>query len=185
MRGAAMKVGQTLSAVDLGLVPDAVRPAFQELLATLQQDAQPVSWAAIRRVVEEDLEQPLEAVFASWEEEPLAAASIGQVHRATLHDGRRVAVKVQYPGIADAIHADLRNLRLGLKLLSTIAPGVDTAAIAAEVRERITEELDYELEAQNQRDMARTYRGHPFVLVPDVVTALCRERVLVSELRRG
>ena len=76
---------------------------------------------------------------------------------------------MQYPGIAEAIHADLQNLRLGLKLLSAIAPGVDTAAIADEIRERIAEELDYELEASNQRAMARVYRGHPFVVVPDVV----------------
>ena len=185
MRGAAMKVGQTLSAVDLGLVPEEIRPEFQEILATLQQGAKPVSFAAIRKVIEEDLDEKLSDVFASFDETPIASASIGQVHRATLPDGRVVAVKVQYPGIAEAIHADMQNLRLGLKLLSTIAPGIDTGAIAGEIRERIVEELDYELEASNQHAMARAYRGHPFILVPDVVTSLCRERVLVMDFVEG
>src|SRR5207302_8064701 len=117
--------------------------------------------------------------------DPIAAASIGQVHRAVLPDERAVAVKVQYPGIAEAVHADMQNLRLGLKLLNVIAPGIDTGAIAHEIRERITQELDYELEAANHRAMARAYRGHPFIVVPDVVTSLCRERVLVSELVEG
>jgi predicted unusual protein kinase regulating ubiquinone biosynthesis (AarF/ABC1/UbiB family) len=186
MRGAAMKVGQTLSAVDLGLVPEEIRPQFQEILATLQQSAKPVSFRAIRKVVEEDLGERLSSVFSDFGEEPIAAASIGQVHRATLRDdGRDVAVKVQYPGIAEAIHADMQNLRLGLKLLAVIAPGIDTGEIANEIRERIAEELDYELEASNHRAMARVYRGHPFVVVPDVVSELCRERVLVSEYVEG
>jgi predicted unusual protein kinase regulating ubiquinone biosynthesis (AarF/ABC1/UbiB family) len=180
-----MKVGQTLSAIDLGLVPEEVRPQFQEILSTLQQHAEPVSFKAIKKVVEEDLGGRLSVSFADFGEEPVAAASIGQVHRATLRDGRDVAVKVQYPGIAEAIHADMQNLRLGLKLLSLIAPGIDTGEIATEIRERITEELDYELEASNHRRMARAYRNHPFVLVPDVVTDLSRERVLVSEYVDG
>jgi predicted unusual protein kinase regulating ubiquinone biosynthesis (AarF/ABC1/UbiB family) len=185
MRGAAMKVGQTLSAIDLGLVPEEIRPEFQEILASLQQSAEPVSFTAIRKVVEEDLDTPLKQAFADFDPEPVAAASIGQVHRAQLHDGRTVAVKVQYPGIAEAIHADMQNLRLGLKLLSVIAPGIDTGAIAAEIRERITDELDYELEASNHKAIARVYREHPFIVVPDVITSLCRERVIVTEFVDG
>jgi predicted unusual protein kinase regulating ubiquinone biosynthesis (AarF/ABC1/UbiB family) len=185
MRGAAMKVGQTLSAVDMGMVPEEVRPAFQEILATLQQNAEPVSFKAITKVIENDLGEKLKDVFADIDPEPIAAASIGQVHRATLRDGSDVAVKVQYPGIAEAIHSDMQNLRLGLKLLSVIAPGIDTGAIAGEIRERITEELDYELEAQNTREMARAYKGHPFIVVPAAVTSLCRERVLVTEFVDG
>ena len=185
MRGAAMKIGQTLSAVDLGLVPEDVRPEFQRLLARLQDSAEPVSFGAVEGVVEEDLGRPLARAFADFDPEPIAAASIGQVHRATLSDGRAVAVKVQYPGVAEAIHADLQNLRLALKLLSAIAPGVDSATIATEIRERIGEELDYELEASNQRAMARVYRGHPFMVVPDVVGELCTDRVLVSEYVDG
>ena len=185
MRGAAMKVGQTLSAVDLGLVPEELRPEVQEILASLQHSAEPVSFKAVQKVVESDLGGPLSSSFADFEPEPIAAASIGQVHRARLRDGRDVAVKVQYPGIAEAIHADMKNLRLGLKLLNVIAPGIDTAAIADELRERIAEELDYELEAQNQRAMSRAYRGHPFVVVPDAITELSRERVIVSEYVEG
>jgi predicted unusual protein kinase regulating ubiquinone biosynthesis (AarF/ABC1/UbiB family) len=185
MRGAAMKVGQTLSAVDLGLVPEEVRPQFQEILAALQQDAKPMPFKSIRKVIEEDLGERLGEAFADFDEQPIAAASIGQVHRAVLDDGREVAVKVQYPGIAEAVHADMQNLRLALKLLNVIAPGIDTGPIAQEIRERIGQELDYELEASNQRAMARVYSNpahpHPFIVVPDVVTSLCRERVLVSE----
>jgi predicted unusual protein kinase regulating ubiquinone biosynthesis (AarF/ABC1/UbiB family) len=182
MRGAAMKVGQTLSAVDLGLVPEEIRPQFQEILSSLQHDAEPVPFGSIKKVIEEDLDAPLRESFADFDETPIAAASIGQVHRAVLGDGREVAVKVQYPGIGEAIRADMQNLRLGLKLLNVIAPGIDTGAIADEIRERIREELDYELEAANHKAMARTYRGHPFIVVPDVLTRLCRERVIVSEL---
>jgi predicted unusual protein kinase regulating ubiquinone biosynthesis (AarF/ABC1/UbiB family) len=185
MRGAAMKVGQTLSAVDLGLVPEEIRPQFQEILAALQQDARSISFKSIKKVIEADMGEPLNRTFADFDEEPIAAASIGQVHQAVLDDGREVAVKVQYPGIAQAIHADMQNLRLSLKLLSVIAPGIDTGAIAHEIRERISQELDYELEASNQHAMARAYRGHPFMDVPDVITELCRERVLVSELVHG
>jgi predicted unusual protein kinase regulating ubiquinone biosynthesis (AarF/ABC1/UbiB family) len=185
MRGAAMKVGQTLSAVDLGLVPEEFRPEFQAILAELQHGADPVSFDAVRKVVEADLGEKLGSAFADFEREPIASASIGQVHRAETHDGRAVAVKVQYPGIAEAIHSDMRNLGLGLKMLNVVAPGIDTGAIADEIRERISEELDYELEASNQRAMARAYRGHPFVLVPDVVTDLCRERVIVNDFVDG
>ena len=185
MRGAAMKVGQTLSAVDLGLVPEEIRPQFQEILAALQQDAEPISFNAVRKVIEQDMGEKLSSTFAEFDEEPLASASIGQVHRAVTDDGREVAVKVQYPGIAEAIRADMQNLRLSLKLLNVIAPGIDTGDIANEIRERIGQELDYELEAANQHSMSRAYRGHPFIVVPDVVSELCRERVLVSELIDG
>ncbi len=185
MRGAAMKVGQTLSAVDLGLVPEELRPEMQEILASLQHSAEPVSFEAIRKVIEGDLGASLSSAFKDFDPDPLAAASIGQVHRATLRDGREVAVKAQYPGISEAIRADMKNLRLGLKLLNVIAPGIDTAAIADELRERIAEELDYELEAENQRAMSRAYRGHPFVSVPDAITEVSRERVIVSEYVEG
>ena len=135
----------------------------------------------MRKVIEADLEEPLEDVFDEFEEEALAAASIGQVYRAKLHDGRRVAVKVQYPTVAQAVRADMQNLGLILRAAKTMAPGIDSKAMAAEIRERIYEELDYEHEAQAQRQMARLWRGHPFVVIPDVVTRLSRERVLVTE----
>lgn len=185
MRGAAMKVGQSLSTVDLGLVPEEVRPEFQQILAELQHSAKPSPFREVQRIIQADLGGEMSELFASFEREPIAAASIGQVHRATLHDGRSVAVKVQYPGIAEAIESDMKNLALGLKLLRSLVPGIDTAAIADEIRERIYEELDYELEAQNHRAIARLYRGHPFVVVPDVITQLCGRRVLVTEFVEG
>jgi predicted unusual protein kinase regulating ubiquinone biosynthesis (AarF/ABC1/UbiB family) len=185
MRGAAMKVGQTLSTVDMGLVPEEIRPRFQEILAELQQDADPISFKALSKVVTGDLGGRLSDHFRDFAEEPLASASIGQVHRATTHDGRDVAVKVQYPGVAEAIHADLKNMRLILRLLDVVAPGINTGAIADELRERISAELDYELEAANQRAMARAYRDHPFIVVPGVVPELCREKVIVSDFIDG
>ncbi len=185
MRGAAMKVGQSLSTIDMGLVPEEIRPEFQRILAELQDSAKPSPFKDVRKTVEADLGAPLDELFGSFEETPIAAASIGQVHRATLVDGRAVAVKVQYPGIAEAIESDMKNLGLGLKLLKSIVPGIDTAAIADEIRERIFDELDYELEAQNHRAMARMYRGHPFVVVPEVITSLCGRRVLVTEFVEG
>ncbi len=185
MKGAAMKLGQTFSVIDVGMVPEDHREEFQRKLAKLQASAEPHPFKEIRRVIEQDLGRRLAEVFTEFSPAPIAAASIGQVHRATLHDGRDVAVKVQYPGIKEAVRADLQNLGLALKLLARISPGLDTKEIADEVRERITEELDYELEAANQRAVARRYRGHPFVVVPDVVGELCRERVIVSDFIEG
>src|SRR5204863_415655 len=128
---------------------------------------------------------PISRVFADLEEDAFAAASIGQVHRARTHDGRVVAVKVQYPGMAEAVEVDLRNLGMLLPLVKRLAPGLDTQALAGELRERIAEELDYEIEAQNHRAIARAWRGHPLVHVPAVDTMLSSRRVLVTELLVG
>ena len=121
----------------------------------------------------------------SFEREAFAAASIGQVHRAELLDGRRVAVKIQYPGIAEVLDADLRNAGTVVRLARALAPGLDAKAIAHELRERVLEELDYEYEAQNQRTFSRAYRDHPFIYVPDVLTRHSRRRVLVTEYVEG
>jgi predicted unusual protein kinase regulating ubiquinone biosynthesis (AarF/ABC1/UbiB family) len=186
MKGAAMKLGQVMSFVDVGLVPEEYREEFQHELAKLRDAAPTVSFKRMRKVIEDDLEEPVEEIFASIDEQPLAAASIGQVYRAVLReDAREVAVKVQYPGVAAAVRADMQNLEIIMRLLKRMTPQLDVRAIAAEVRERIVEELDYELEAQNQRSLARIFDGHPFIAVPDVVSSLSRERVLVSELVRG
>ncbi len=185
MKGAAMKLGQVMSFLDVGLVPEEHREEFQRELAKLRDAAPTVSFKQMRRVIEEDLQEPLSEVFASFDQEPIAAASIGQVYRATLHDGREVAVKVQYPGVAGAVRADMQNLDMILRLLKRMAPGLDAKAIAEEIKERIVEELDYELEAQNQRSLARIFAGHPFIVVPDVISSLSRERVLVSEFVSG
>src|ERR1700677_2468219 len=186
MKGAAMKLGQVMSFLDVGLVGEEYRGEFQQELAKLRDAAPTVSFKQMRRVIEDDLEEPISEVFSSFDEEPIAAASIGQVYRATLaDDGREVAVKVQYPGVAGAVRADLQNLEMIMRVLKRMTPGMDVKAIAEEIRERIVEELDYELEAQNQRSIARIFAGHPFIVVPDVVSALSREHVLVSEFVRG
>jgi predicted unusual protein kinase regulating ubiquinone biosynthesis (AarF/ABC1/UbiB family) len=185
MKGAAMKLGQVMSFLDVGLVPEQHREEFQRELAKLRDAAPTVSFKQMRKVIEDDLEEPIKDVFASFEQEPIAAASIGQVYRATLHDGRDVAVKVQYPGVATAVRADMQNLDMIMRLLKRMTPGLDVKAITKEVRERIVEELDYELEAQNQRSLARIFAGHPFIVVPEVISSLSRERVLVSEFVEG
>ncbi|MFI5004925.1 MAG: ABC1 kinase family protein [Solirubrobacterales bacterium] len=186
MKGAAMKLGQVMSFLDVGLVDEEYREEFQQELAKLRDAAPTVSFKQMRKVIEDDLEEPIATVFESFEEEPIAAASIGQVYRARLReDGREVAVKVQYPGVATAVRADLQNLDMILRLLKRMTPQLDVRAIAGEIRERVVEELDYELEAQNQRSLARIFRDHPFIMVPEVITGLSRERVLVSELVEG
>src|SRR5204863_9846061 len=135
----------------------------------------------VRQGLEEEWEDPVEELFEDFEEEAAAAASIGQVHRATLPDGRLVAVKIQYPGVAKALRADMQNAGMIMRMAKAIAPGLDAKAAAEELKERVLEELDYEYEAQNQRTFARAYRGHPFIYVPDVISRLTTERVLVTE----
>ncbi|HUE25585.1 MAG TPA: AarF/ABC1/UbiB kinase family protein [Solirubrobacteraceae bacterium] len=185
MKGAAMKLGQVMSFLDVGLVPEEYREEFQAKLARLRDAAPTVTFKQMRKVIEDEFGEQLSDVFEDFDEEPIAAASIGQVYRAQLHDGRVVAVKVQYPGVAAAVRADLQNLGLILRLLKRIAPGMDPNAIGKEIRDRIEEELDYELEASNQKAMARTFRGHPFIVVPDVISSLSHERVMVSEYVHG
>src|SRR5919204_26483 len=185
MKGAAMKLGQVISFLDVGLVPPEHREAFQAKLAELRDAAPKVSFKDMKKVIEREYGEKIEDVFETFDPVPIAAASIGQVYRARLDDGRDVAVKVQYPGVGAAVRADMQNLGMILRLLKSIAPGLDPKSMAAEIRSRIDEELDYELEAQNQRTLARIYRGHPFIVIPDVVTSLSRERVIVSEYVTG
>lgn len=184
MKGAAMKIGQMLSMLDVGIVGEEHREEFQRKLAALRDAAPTVPFKDMRKVIEREL-GPLNKAFAEFDSEPLAAASIGQVYRATLPDGREVAVKVQYPGVDAAVRADMQNFGLILRLLGRIAPELDTRSLAQQVREEIMEELDYELEASNQRALARLYPDHPFVFIPAVVDELCGERVIVSELVEG
>jgi len=181
MEGVAMKVGQMVSVIDLeGLPPDDPE-RFQSKLASLRDSAPRVSFKEMRKVIEDDLGERLENVFDEFEPEAVAAASIGQVYRARLDDGRRVAVKVQYPRVAAAVRADLQNIGLLLRAAKRIAPLLDAKAVAQELRERLGEELDYEHEAQAQRDFARRFSGHPFSVIPTVLSELSGERVLVSE----
>ena len=181
MKGAALKIGQLASFIDTEFLPPEYRELYQDKLAALRTSAPPMPWKKVSKVLEEEWDEPVEELFEDFEHDAAAAASIGQVHRALLPDGRRVAVKVQYPGVAEAIRADMENAGMLLRLAKAIAPGLDAKAAAAELKERVTEELDYEHEAQSQRAFARGYRGHPFIYVPDVVTRLSRDRVLVTE----
>ncbi|MCW3012389.1 MAG: AarF/ABC1/UbiB kinase family protein [Solirubrobacterales bacterium] len=185
MKGAAMKLGQVLSTIDFDLIPEGEREQFKEKLAELRDDAPRIPFSKQRKLMEQELGGKLGDVFAEFDETPIAAASIGQVYRARTHAGLEVAVKVQYPGIAEAVETDLRNMQVLLPLVKRLAPGLDVKAIAAELRERIGEELDYEIEAQNQRRVARAFRGHPFIRVPAVDTALSTRRVLVTEFVEG
>jgi predicted unusual protein kinase regulating ubiquinone biosynthesis (AarF/ABC1/UbiB family) len=185
MKGAAMKLGQVLSFLDVGLVPEEHREEFQRKLGELRDAAPKVRFSDMRKVIESELGERLKDVFAEFDEHPIAAASIGQVYRAQLDDGRDVAVKVQYPGVAQAVRADMQNLGMILRLMKRVAPGLDVQATGEEIRARIGEELDYELEAANQRTLARIFRGHPFITVPEVITDLSRERVMVSDYVQG
>src|SRR5215211_2740500 len=170
MKGAAMKIGQMASFIDVDFLPPEYREIYQEQLSALRTHAPEMPWEKVAEVLEE---------------EAFAAASSGQVHRATLHDGTKVAVKVQYPGIADALESDMANAGILVRLAKVLAPGLDAKAVASELRERVLEELDYEFEAQNQRAFARAYDGHPFIVVPKVHSRLSRRRVLVSEYVDG
>src|SRR5215217_4425187 len=181
MKGAAMKIGQLASFIDTEFLPPEYRELYQEKLANLRSSAPPMPWKTVKDVLEEEWDEEPEALFEDFEHDAAAAASIGQVHRATLPDGRRVAVKIQYPGVAKALRADMQNAGMIMRLAKALAPGLDAKAAAAELKERVMEELDYELEAQSQRAFARGYRRHPFIHVPDVLTRLSTERVLVTE----
>ena len=185
MKGAAMKLGQVLSFLDVGLVPEEHREEFQKKLAKLRDAAPKVGFKDMRKVIEQEMGEPLKESFAEFQEEPIAAASIGQVYRAKLHDGRDVAVKVQYPGVNAAVRADMQNLGVILRLVRRITPQLDMQSVAEEIRSRVEEELDYELEADNQRTLSRILRGHPFIVVPDVVTSMSHERVIVTEYVEG
>lgn len=180
MKGAAMKLGQMLSVLDLELIPDSHREDFRMKLAALRNQAPNTPFPSMQRVIEADL-GPLSRAFAEFDETPVAAASIGQVYRARTHDGRDVAVKVQYPGIDDAVRADLRNLRLFAKLGKTIWPTLGTNALLDEIAQNLESELDYEREADTQRTVAQHYRDHPFIRIPDTISEYCSPRVLVTE----
>lgn len=192
-KGVLMKAGQLVSMVDPAAVGVGELTPYQKALTRLQADAPPMDPALARRVLEDELGRPVGDVFADFGSEPMAAASIGQVHRATLHDGRRVAVKIQYPGVAQAIRDDLSNT----ELLSTVfrfaagAAGTLGAALpdigeaAAEISARISEELDYRQEAAHITAFADLYRGHPFIRVPDVVPEASADRVLTMTYLDG
>jgi predicted unusual protein kinase regulating ubiquinone biosynthesis (AarF/ABC1/UbiB family) len=180
MKGVLMKIGQLASYVDEGLAPPARR-----MLATLQDSVPPMSPELAAGVIRSELGGDPDQVFRTWDPLPIAAASIGQVHRAITRDGLAVAVKVQYPGIAETIAADLGNVALLRSLLRVAVPAQDVNGLIEELRDRITEELDYVREAESQRLFAGYFDGHPFITVPKIVDELSTARVITSELATG
>ncbi len=170
MKGAMMKLGQMASYLDQGMPPQ-----VREALAELQANAPPMSAELAAQVVGRGpRRRPGGACSPSGTRCPIASASIGQVHRAITHDGRAVAVKVQYPGVGDAIRADLDNAGLLFGAMGMLFPGLEPGPLVEELRDRLVEELDYRLEADNQQLFADYYRDHPFIHVPDVVERALR-----------
>jgi predicted unusual protein kinase regulating ubiquinone biosynthesis (AarF/ABC1/UbiB family) len=180
MKGAMMKIGQMASYLDTGL-PDHVR----QTMASLQHDAPPMAPELAAEQVRAELGAWPEDIFDQWDERPIASASIGQVHRAITREGRAVAVKIQYPGVAEAVAADLRNAGWIFSGLASLFPGVDPEPIVEEIRSRLLEELDYGIEAENQRLFHQYFAGHPYISVPGVVDELSTRRVLTTDLAVG
>jgi len=180
MKGAFMKLGQMASYLDQGM-PEHMR----KTLAALQQDAPPMSHDLVVGAVKAELGAEPDEIFAEFDREPIAAASIGQVHRALTHDGRPVAVKVQYPGVDKAIENDLSNADPLLRIMGRAFPSLDPKPLVQELTERLVEEVDYELEAANQMKFWTYYQGHPYIDVPAVLPEHSSRRVLTTELATG
>lgn len=180
LKGVSMKLGQMLSYLDF-----AMPPAAREVLASLQHSSPPMAPEIVIDTFLNELDKTPKQLFAEWSPMPFAAASLGQVHRARLHSGEEVAVKVQYPAIEDAIRADLRNVALMDRLLTTLFPQQDKGALSAELEERLLEECDYTVEADNQEAFARMLASERQILVPRVHRTLSTKRILVSDFVPG
>ncbi|MFG2945292.1 ABC1 kinase family protein [Streptomyces adustus] len=178
LKGGAMKFGQALSVFESAL-PEEVAGPYRAALTKLQEAAPPMPTRTVHTVLRERLGEDWPDLFTEFEDKPAAAASIGQVHRAVWHDGREVAVKVQYPGAGEALLSDLNQLSRFARLLGPLIPGMDIKPLIAELRDRVSEELDYGLEAQAQRLHAQEFANDPDVVVPAVVHQ--SDQVLVSE----
>ncbi len=182
LKGGAMKLGQALSVFEAALPPEIAEP-YRATLTRLQDSAPPLPARSIHKVLAGDMGEQWRASFAEFDDEPAAAASIGQVHRAVWHDGRQVAVKVQYPGAGKALSSDFTQLIRCARLFSALMPGLDAKPLLAELRDRVVEELDYRQEAAAQEAFAAAYSGDPDVVVPGVVAV--SDHVLVSEWLDG
>ncbi|MDF6044754.1 AarF/ABC1/UbiB kinase family protein [Streptomyces sp. JH14] len=182
LKGGAMKLGQALSVFESAL-PEEVAGPYRAALTKLQEAAPPMPTRTVHTVLEERLGEDWRQLFLEFEDKPSAAASIGQVHRAVWHDGRDVAVKVQYPGAGEALLSDLTQLSRFARLLGPLIPGMDIKPLITELRDRVSEELDYELEARSQRAHAEEFAGDRDVVIPDVVHQ--SDQVLVTEWIEG
>jgi predicted unusual protein kinase regulating ubiquinone biosynthesis (AarF/ABC1/UbiB family) len=189
-KGVLMKAGQLMSMVDASSLGDGGFSPYQKALTRLQADAPPMDAALVADVLRADLGRPTDELFAGFSEEPMAAASIGQVHRAWLHDGRQVAVKIQYPGAAEAIRDDLANTELLATFFRFVASASgnampDTREATREIAARIAEEIDYRHEAANIAAFSDLYRDHPFIRVPEVIKEASGDRVLTMTYLDG
>ncbi|GFG72834.1 ABC transporter ATP-binding protein [Mycobacterium botniense] len=182
LKGGAMKVGQALSVVEAA-IPDEFGQPYREALTKLQKDAPPLPAPKVHRVLDAQLGTRWRDRFRSFDDTPVASASIGQVHKAVWSDGRDVAVKIQYPGADDALRADLKTLQRMVGVLKQFSPGADVQGVVDELIARTEMELDYRLEADNQRAFARAYQGHPHFVVPRVVASA--PKVVIQEWLDG
>jgi predicted unusual protein kinase regulating ubiquinone biosynthesis (AarF/ABC1/UbiB family) len=182
LKGGAMKLGQTLSVFEAA-VPEEVAAPYREALVKLQEEAPPMPARTVHAVLSQQLGGKWRERFRHFDDAPAAAASIGQVHRATWRDGRDVAVKIQYPGAATALMADLNQLARFARLFAALFPGMDVKPLIAELKARVVEELDYVLEADAQRTFAAAYVDDPQIVVPRVVASA--PKVIVSEWLDG
>jgi predicted unusual protein kinase regulating ubiquinone biosynthesis (AarF/ABC1/UbiB family) len=180
MKGALMKLGQIVSFMD-----ETLPEAYQAELRKLQANAPPMAYDLVAAVIRSELGDDPEALFAEFDKVPMAAASIGQVHRAKLFDGTRVAVKVQYPGVDRAISADLSNYGMLMAMVNVVTPTLDAKPIVEELAARLTEELDYTIEAENTRRFWEIYRDHATIVVPRVFLERSARRVLTTQLIDG
>ncbi|MDT5079772.1 MAG: hypothetical protein QOJ80_4409 [Mycobacterium sp.] len=182
LKGGAMKVGQALSVLEAA-VPDQFAAPYREALTKLQKDAPPLPAAKVHRVLDAQLGTKWRDRFSSFDDVPIASASIGQVHKGVWNDGREVAVKIQYPGADEALRADLKTMKRMVSVFKQLAPGADIQGVVDELIERTEMELDYRLEAENQRAFAKAYKDHPHFVVPAIVASA--PKVVIAEWMEG
>ena len=182
LKGGAMKVGQALSVMEAA-IPEQYGKPYREALTKLQREAPPLPAAKVHRVLDAQLGTKWRDRFASFDDTPVASASIGQVHKAVWSDGREVAVKIQYPGADEALRADLKTMQRMVSVIKQLSPGADVQGVVDELIERTEMELDYRLEADNQRAFAKAYEGHPHFVVPHIVASA--PKVVIQEWIEG
>lgn len=182
LKGGAMKMGQALSVMEAA-IPEQFAGPYREALTKLQKDAPPLPANKVHRVLDAQLGTAWRQRFQSFDDTPVASASIGQVHKAVWSDGRQVAVKIQYPGADEALRADLKSMQRMVSVLKQLTPGADVQGVVDELITRTEMELDYRLEASNQRTFAKAYHNHPHFVVPHVVASA--PKVVIQEWLEG